>query len=165
MTSNTKFSVVVGSPCSLIYIAWIHKTSCTQFGKQWPHPHWLWHMKMFTIWMRLVNLSCPTKQDTKWKEKFVGAKFKMIISLFLMHNKHWLVETRVYLQVSMPKMLWKVVANRLCVVVCKPNGLDDMKNIWELDESDEPSCIFQISKAEVTFNYGQFCNSFPQACW
>ena len=31
-------------------------------------------------------------------------------------------------------MLWKVVSNKLCVVACKQNGLDDIKCIWELDD-------------------------------
>ena len=46
-------------------------------------------------------------------------------------------------------MLRKVVANELCVVVRKPNGLDDIMYIWQLD--DEPQCTFQISKAEAYF--------------
>jgi hypothetical protein len=46
-------------------------------------------------------------------------------------------------------MLWKVVANKLCVLVSKPNVMDDIKCIWELD--DEPYCAFQISKAKGTF--------------
>ena len=44
-------------------------------------------------------------------------------------------------------MLWEVVANKLCVVGCKPN--DMTSNVFELD--DEPQCTFQISKAEGTF--------------
>ena len=56
-------------------------------------------------------------------------------------------------------MLWKVVANKFCVTVCKPNGLDNIKCILELD--DEPQCASQISKVEGTFNYGQLCYSFP----
>ena len=55
-------------------------------------------------------------------------------------------------------MLWKVATNKICVVVCKPNGLDDIKCIRELD--DEPQYTFQISKAEGTCNYEQFCYSF-----
>ena len=39
------------------------------------------------------------------------------------------------------------------MVVCKPNGLDGIKCIQELD--DEPQCTFQISKVEGTTNYGQ----------
>jgi hypothetical protein len=31
-------------------------------------------------------------------------------------------------------MLWKVGANILCVVICKPNGMDDNICIWELDD-------------------------------
>jgi hypothetical protein len=34
-----------------------------------------------------------------------------------------------FLQTSISKMLWKVVANKLCVVVCKPIGVDDIKYI------------------------------------
>ena len=56
------------------------------------------------------------------------------------HDKHKQVETYDYLQISMPKMLWKVVANKLYVVVCKPNGFDDTKWIWALD--DEPQWTF-----------------------
>ena len=40
-----------------------------------------------------------------------------------------------YIQISMPKMLWKVVANKSCVLVCKPNGMDDIKGIWESDHN------------------------------
>ena len=46
-------------------------------------------------------------------------------------------------------MLYKVVASKFCVVVWKPNGLDDIIYIGELD--DEPQCKFQISKAEGIF--------------
>ena len=42
-------------------------------------------------------------------------------------------------------------------VGCKPNGMDDIICIWELD--DEPQCTFQISKVRGTFNYGQRCYS------
>ena len=48
----------------------------------------------------------------------------------------------------------KDACNKLCVVVCKPNGLDDIKCIRELN--DEPQCTFQISKAEGTFDYANF---------
>ena len=71
------------------------------------------------------------------------------------HGMHWQVENCDDLQISIFKMIWKVVANKLCVVVCKPNGLDDIGYIWELD--DEPQCTVQISKVEYTFNYGQLC--------
>ena len=71
----------------------------------------------------------------------------------------WQVETCDYLHIPMPKMLWKVVANKLCAVVCISNGMDDNMCIWESD--DEPQCKFQISKAEGAFNYGQICYSFP----
>ena len=46
-------------------------------------------------------------------------------------------------------MFWKVVVNKLCVVVCKQNNLDNIKCVWELD--DEPQCTFQISKVEGAF--------------
>ena len=49
---------------------------------------------------------------------------------------HWQIETYDCLQISTPKMLWKVVANKLCVVARKSNGLDDIMCIKELD--DEP---------------------------
>ena len=55
-----------------------------------------------------------------------------------------------YLQISIPKMLWKVVANKLCVVVCKPNGVDDIICICQLD--DEPQYTIRISKAQGTFS-------------
>ena len=67
-------------------------------------------------------------------------------------NRRWEVETCVYSQISTPKDFWKVVLNKLCVVVCKPNGMDDMRCIWKLD--DEPQCTFQILKAKGTFNHG-----------
>ena len=63
---------------------------------------------------------------------------------------HLQVETYDYLQISTPKMLGKVVANILCVVVCKPNGMDDIRCIKELD--DEPQCTFQIPNVEGAFN-------------
>jgi hypothetical protein len=56
-------------------------------------------------------------------------------------------------------MLWKVVANKLCVVVCKPNGMNDISCTWQLDV--EPQCTFQISKAEGTLIIGKFVFSFP----
>ena len=49
---------------------------------------------------------------------------------------HWQIETCDYLRISMPKMLRKVVAKKLHMVVCNPNGMDDIKCIWKLD--DEP---------------------------
>ena len=67
---------------------------------------------------------------------------------------HWQVKTCDYLQMSIPMMFWKMVAKKTCMVVCKPNGLDDIKCTWKLD--DEPQCTFQISIVEGTFNYGHF---------
>ena len=43
------------------------------------------------------------------------------------HDKHCQVETYDYLQIFAPKMLWKVVANKIRVMVCKPNGMDDIR--------------------------------------
>ena len=64
------------------------------------------------------------------------------------HDRHEQVQPCDYLHnSSMPKMPWKVVANILCVVVCKPNDLDDIKCIWELD--DEPQYTFHFSKQKV----------------
>ena len=57
-------------------------------------------------------------------------------------------------------MFWKVVAKKLCMVVCKPNGLDDIRCTWKLD--DEPQWTFQISKVEGTFNYGHFATHSPK---
>ena len=82
---------------------------------------------MFTIWMRLVYLSFPTKQD-KEQGKVFGHKIqKDRLTLALVVNT-----TCTYLQISMPKMLWKVIANKLCVVIRKPNGP------WRT------SCVFEI---------------------
>ena len=47
-------------------------------------------------------------------------------------------------------MLWKVVANKLCVVVYKPNGVDDIICICQLD--DEHQCKIRISKVQGTFS-------------
>ena len=62
-------------------------------------------------------LSCPTKQDTKCKEKFVGTKFRRTVScLFLLYTQHVMTTCRCYcdyLQISMPKMLWRVVAKHV----------------------------------------------------
>jgi hypothetical protein len=66
------------------------------------------------------------------------------------HDRQWQAETCDYLHNFAHKMLWKVVPNEACVVVCKPNGMDDIICIWELD--DEPQCTFQIWKVEVIFN-------------
>ena len=71
---------------------------------------------------------------------------------------HWQIETCDDLQISTPKMFWKEVANKLCVVVCKLNSWEDIECNWELD--DEPQCTFQISK-EGIFNYEQSCYFFP----
>ena len=62
------------------------------------------------------------------------------------HNREWQFGTCDYLQISFLKLLWKV-AKRICVMVCKPNGLDDILFIWQLD--GEPQCTFQISKWKV----------------
>ena len=43
-------------------------------------------------------------------------------------------------------MLWKLVPNKLYVVVSKQNDVVDIICIWELD--DEAQHTFQISKAE-----------------
>jgi hypothetical protein len=51
----------------------------------------------------------------------------------------------------------KVVANKLCVMVWNPNGMDDIICISELN--DEPQCTFQISKTVGTFNCGQRCGA------
>jgi hypothetical protein len=72
---------------------------------------------------------------------------------------HWQVETCDYLHIPMPGILGKVVANKLCAVVCKSNGIDYNMCIWESD--DEPQCKFQMSTTEGTFNYEQICYSFP----
>ena len=104
--------------------------------------------------MRLVYLSFPTKQD-KEQGKVFGHKIqKDRLTLALVVNT-----TCTYLQISMPKMLWEVIANKLCVVIRKPNGMEDIMCIWDLD--DEPWCTFETSKAKGTFNYGQSYYSFP----
>jgi hypothetical protein len=56
-------------------------------------------------------------------------------------------------------MLWKVVANILCVVVCKLDGMDDIRCVGGL--GDEPQCTFQISKAEGTFNLWTIMQLIP----
>ena len=97
--------------------------------------------------MNEIGLSCPTKQDTSAKEKLVGANLKgsSYSCSWCKHDMHPQVETYDYSKISTAKMLWKVVANKLCVLVSKPNGMDDIICIWELD--DEPRCTFQISRA------------------
>ena len=135
-------------------LVWIttyaHKTTCTQFGKHWPLLHWLCHQKMLQYGWVWFLLLCSTKQDTNRKEKIMGAQVKRTVPLFAL-----VVNTtcndklkHVRILISTPKMLWKVVAKRVCVMVCKPNAQDDIQCIWELD--DQP----QISKVEGTFNYG-----------
>ena len=57
------------------------------------------------------------------------------------------VEIFDYLQISTPKMLWEVVVNKLCVVVCKANNMDDIICIWELD--DDPQCKLKSLKWKV----------------
>ena len=50
------FISIIISMVLMLMTTFAHITTCTQFGKQWPPPHWLWHQKMFTIWIRLVYL-------------------------------------------------------------------------------------------------------------
>jgi hypothetical protein len=81
------FSISVIFSTSLVLMtSSLHQTTCTQFGKHWPPPHWLWHQKMFTRWMKLfyLILSCPTKLVISARTKFMGAKFKRTVSLLLM---------------------------------------------------------------------------------
>jgi hypothetical protein len=49
-------------------------------------------------------------------------------------------------------MHWKVVANRLCVVVHKPNGMDDIICIWELDDGLNMHFISQKQKGLLIMN-------------
>ena len=82
-----------GPPHSPIFphLTSTHKTTYTQFGKHSPPlSHWLWHWKMFTIWMRLVCLSCPTKQATSartslWAQNSKGPSHSCFCCK---HNKH-----------------------------------------------------------------------------
>ena len=108
-------------------------------------------------WDRFILL-CPTKQDTKvqrktrsWVQNSEGVFDSCSCCKY---DMHWQVETCECSQISTLKMLWTMVANKLFVVVCKPNGMDDIRCIWELD--DEPQCTFQTSKVVGTFNYRQF---------
>ena len=111
-------------------------------------------------WVWFILLS-STEQDIKHKEKFMAQNLEgpSHSCSCCKHEMHWQVETYDALHISTPTMLWKVIANKSCVVVCKSNGQDDIMFIWELD--DEPQCTFQISKAKHTFNYGQICYSLP----
>ena len=58
----------------------------------------------------------------------MGAKFIRTVSLcsFCKHNMHLHIESCHYLLILMFKTLGKVVANKLCVMVCKPNDIDDI---------------------------------------
>ena len=136
---------------------------CTQFGEHWPPLHCLWHWKMFTIWMKFVYiLLCSSKQITSTrKTSWVRYSKGLSHSCFCCkHDKFWQVET-CDLQIFTPKMLWKMVANISCMVVCKPNNLYDIICIWKL--IDEPQWTFQISKSEGTFHYGWLCYIIPWA--
>ena len=72
---------------------------------------------------------CTQPNKTPAQGKHCGCKIQKVrLTLALVVNTTgtYKFETYDYLQVFMPKMLWKVVANKLYVVVCKPNGMDDI---------------------------------------
>ena len=103
-----------------------------------------WHQTTFTIWMRLVYFIMSNQirnyaRKSLWVQDS-GRTVSLLLLLYILHAQH--VDTGEYLHISTPKMLWKVVANKLSVMVCKPNGMDDVICIWELD--GEPKCTFQI---------------------
>ena len=110
----------------------------------WPHLHTkqlarclishnLLHVGYATIrclrygWKWFI-LSSATKHDTERKEKFVGATFRRMSHACSCHkhNMQW----HDCLQIFRPKILWKLVANKLYVVVCKPNVMDDIICLW-----------------------------------
>ena len=116
----------------------------------------VYNVDVISLFYRAQPNKTLSAKKSLWVQGIVG----LFHSYFCCkHNMHWQVETCDYLQISMSKILWKVVANKLGVVVCKSNDLDGIICIWELD--DEPQCTFQISKAEDIFNYEQFCYSLP----
>lgn len=108
-----------------------------------------------------IILPCPIKQDTKHKEKSVGVDLEgpSYSCSCYEHNRHWQVKLVIIYKSLRIRYLERWCANKLCVVVCKHNNLDDFICIWELDDVHECTC--QILKVEGTLIYGQLCYSFP----
>ena len=69
---------------------------------------------------------------------------------------HWQLDTQDHLQISMHEMLWKVGGNIICVVVCKPNVMDGITYIWELD--DGLNVHFKSQKRKVQLIMDNFAS-------
>ena len=70
----------------VLMATFLHKTTSTQSGKHWPPPHWLWHRKIFTIWMRLVHFIVPNHK-TLVQGKVCGCEIqKDQLTLYLAIN-------------------------------------------------------------------------------
>ena len=110
-----------------------HKTTCTQFGK---HIGYATRRCLWYEWDWFI-LFCPSKQNSSARRSLWAQMYLNKMSQFCScckYDKHWQIETCDYLQISTTKMLWKVVANILYVLVCKSNNLDDIRCIWQLDD-------------------------------
>ena len=109
-----------------------HKTSCTNLVRR--NLHCIGYGTLICLqygWDWFV-LSCSTKQDISTRKISCAKNSKgpCHSCSCCKHNVHWQVKTLwlvtyIYAQDAL------VVANELCVVVCKPNGMDDMKCIWK----------------------------------
>ena len=124
--SGGRFSILVAISAILVVMTtFAHKTTCTRFGKHLPPLHWLWHRKLFTMWMRPICFYCaqPNKAlsatKSSWAQNSEGVSRSCSCCK---HDMHWQVETQDAMPKiqSTPKMLCTVVANESCVVVCKP---------------------------------------------
>ena len=148
------FILVTSSTILMLMTTFAHKTTCTQFGEHKPPTTLV--MALEDVYnmdeTSLFSYARPNKKlsarKISWAQNSKGLSYSC---LCCKHNKDWQVETYDYLQIPIPKMLWKVVASKLCVVVCKPISMHDIIYIWE--SNDEPQCAFQISKTEVTCSF------------
>lgn len=109
---------------------------CTQFGKDRPPLHWLrvydtkniYNMNETSLFYRVQANKIQSTRKCSWAQKSWGLSYSCSCCK---HNMQWEVETCDRLQICKLKMLWKVVGDRLCVVTCKPNGLDDIVCLWQ----------------------------------
>lgn len=140
--------MVIISTISVLVTTSPHKTSRTRFGKHWHTPHWLrqpldvYNMDESGLFYRAQSYKTLTQVKVHGYKKY--RKISHHCSC-CKHGMHWQVETCEFLQVSTPNMLQKVVANKLCVVDCKPSGLDAI------------ICIMRVKWWASMFNLRRSC--------
>ena len=150
---------------SVLVITPTHKTTCTRFGKHRPPPHWLWHKKMFTIWMTLVHVVVPN-QTRHWAQgKVRGCKIqKPIALLLLLYTQH--APTNWILWLATNLYAHDALEGGYQHIMC--GGLQTKWLGWHhmyLRVGWWASMYISNLKVECIFNYWESCYSFPWACW